>query len=148
MSGRPLARRNSLLKCVTWCSFLFFSISIPAIASDANGTVRFKSCAPFEFYRLDLARFQERRLEKPIAVALPIDGVLAQMNDWTAVPGIECAECETLVNTKIQILHLSSKWGRPRTISGNFAVELQGGRKLSGSFSANFIKPSTRIICE
>src|SRR5260370_41489068 len=89
MSGPPLARRNSLLKCVTWCSFLFFSISIPAIASDANGTVRFKSCAPFEFYRLDLARFQKRRLEKPIAVALPIDGVLAQMNDWTTVPGIE-----------------------------------------------------------
>src|SRR5260370_10028351 len=84
MSGPPLARRNSLLKCVTWCSFLFFPISIPAIASDANGPLRFKSCAPFDSYRLDLAHFQNRRLENPIAVALPLEVWLAQLTDWTA----------------------------------------------------------------
>lgn len=96
-------------------------------------------------------RFHKKDLEKTLAFKLPGDWVLEHEKDWMEVPGMECTglgQCETVVRTKIQILHVSHRWRSARVVFGNFVVSLNDGRKLEGSFSARFIKPSAQIICE
>jgi hypothetical protein len=127
----------------------FLSCSLPLIAADATGEVRFKSCSPADFYRLDLVRLRGHKLEHSISCALPdLDWALPNMKSLTAVPGIECLGCEELVDCKIQVLSTSRTSGAFTFISGNFAVELRSGQKVNGSFAAKFIKYPRRIICE
>jgi hypothetical protein len=107
-------------------------------------------------YRLDLTRFKGRTLDKYNVFTIPGGGALEYVADekkWIAVEGMACAGpwpgvCESLVDSKIQILRVTHRWGRCRTVSGNFAVEFQGGRKLKGSFTAKFKLPRRPIICE
>jgi len=71
--------------------------------------------------------------------------------DWIAVPGMECArthQCDAVTKSKIQILHVSYRWSKMKTVSGNFAVEFYDGRKLEASFKAKVRRPQAKIICE
>ncbi len=99
---------------------------------------------------MELGRFQKKNLNKALVFKLPGDWTLKQEKNWMEALGMECAragQCEAAVKSKIQILHFSARWGRVR-ISGNFMISLKDGRKLEGSFSANGVRPSNKIICE
>ena len=103
-------------------------------------------------YRLDLTRFKGRALDKCNVFMIPGDGFLESEKGWMAVEGMACAGawpgiCEDLVESKIQVLRVTHRLGRHR-ISGNFAVEFQGGQKLKGSFTAKFKLPRKPIICD
>jgi hypothetical protein len=150
MSRRSKTLRVRLLKYAAWCSFLLFAPH--ATGSDASGTVRFHSCKFISRYRLDLTRYKGRALDKSNVFVVPNDWVLEHEKGWMAVEGMACAgpwpgDCERLVESRIQILRVTHRWKRHR-ISGNFAVEFQGGRKLEGSFTAKFKLPPKLTICE
>ena len=122
--------------------------------SDATGSIRFSSCSLSDTYRLELVRFQEKKLAKTLVLTLPNFAFLENLANgkgWIEVPGEECAasgECRFVMKSKIQVLRVSFRWRSVGAISGNFAVSFNDGRKLEGSFSAKGIKPATEIICE
>ena len=123
-------------------------------ASDATGSIRFASCSLSETYRLELVRFQKKKLAKTLVLTLPGFGFLEtpeNEKDWIEVQGEECAasgECRFVAKSKIQVLRVSFRWRSVGAISGNFVTSFNDGRKLEGSFSVKGIKPTTEIICE
>ena len=150
MSRRSKTFRVRLLNYAVWCSFVLFAQH--ATGSDATGVVRFHSCSQFKFFRLDLTRFKGRVLDEANVFIIPGGWVLEHEKGWMAADAMACAGpwpgvCESFVDSKIQILRVTHRWGRHR-VSGNFAVEFQGGRKLKGSFTAKFKLPRKPIICD
>lgn len=121
-------------------------------AADATGSIRFASCSLSETYRLELVRFQEKKLAKVIILTLPdFLEYFEKEKKWVKVDGEECTEsgeCRFVMKSEIQVQRVSFRWRSVGAISGNFVVSFSDGRKLQGSFSAKGIKPAAEIICE
>lgn len=98
-----------LLRCVIGCA----SLLIPAMtyATDATGSIRFASCSLSEKYRLELVRFQEKKLAKVIILTLPdFLQYFEKEKEWVQVDGEECTEsgeCRFVMKSEIQVQRVS-----------------------------------------
>ncbi len=128
---------------------LFISL---ASARDASGSIRFASCSFSERYLLILVGFQTDGAERALEFKVP--GVrLEPEEDGIQVPvTVDCArsaQCEIFVRGRIQMLRVSRGWrGSLKSISGKFVVTFNDGRKIEGSYTAKYVKPSKLAICE
>lgn len=115
--------------------------------------MRLASCSFFARYRLKLTGFQTDGSEKALEFNLPDESVLEREKDWIQVDAtVDCddpAQCEIFGMGKIQILRVShGRRGGLKSISGKFLVTFHDGRTIEGNFTAKYVKPSTRPICE
>ena len=139
---------------------LFLLATLPAYAAEATGFVREQGCGHFDGVRLQLERIEGKKLTTPIALNIPQsyywDIMATTVRDWSNVTAPACSSqsCEPAARGKIRLSRVErrfSLWRRRRVISGisgEFVVELQGGRRLEGAFRARVRKPAARIICE
>jgi hypothetical protein len=147
-----LNRRSYSLKSLI-CSLLLLS-SLPAWGTDATGFVREEGCDLMSANHLHLERFDDRATQKTIILNLP-SPLEYVPKDWFDVPGMECTgpqQCVPAAYAKIQVLRLShlwwGKWTRRHEMSGKYAVKINDGTVLEGSFQAKFRKSSKELICE
>ena len=110
-------------------------------------------CSLLREHRLKLVGFQAEGPENALEFRIPDESFLEREKDW--IPGpvmVKCAqssECDSFAQGRIQVLRVSRGWwGSVKSISGKFEAMLSDGRSIAGSFSANYVKPSKRWICE
>ena len=135
------------LRRIIWFLLVFASPALSVDGSDATGFIRFANCNVSNQYRLTLLRYRKQKLKKAIVLEIPSEWGLAELTkDWLEVDGKQClgdGPCE-VVASKIRDVHFQGG----HAVSGSFAVVVEDGRKLQGTFQAKYIKPLTRIICE
>ena len=123
-------------------------VSVEASSKEAIGMMENYGCDSTQRYRLTLMHIPGADPTETIGLILPSDWALGHLfKDWAPVEGtVECNkrdECTAAATNKIRVRRLSS-----HSISGDFAVEFRGGRKLEGSFTAKWVKPKEPWICE
>jgi len=118
--------------------------SLSAFAVDAKGFVRPEACRVLDTYRLHLIQIDNRMLNKPVVLMFPGYGAWYSLqNTWQELDGSDCSkldDCEAIVHAKIKLQDISLhafipfRRRRPKSISGEFVVELADGRKIEGCF--------------
>ena len=148
-----MALNAGRLRHIPWFVALPLLLFIPpASARDVSGSIRFASCSFSERYRLNLVGFQTEGAERALEFKVP--GVLLEPEkDGIEVPvTVDCAraaQCEIFGRGRIQMLRVSHGWrGSLKSISGEFVVTFNDGRKIEGNFTAKYVKPSKLAICE
>jgi len=132
-----LARKIACLALIISCIPLY----------GKNGYIKHESCTFLESEHLHIQKINDHKLVNELVLYLPGAGSWGDMGSaWFDVNGSECSEsahCKAAVHASVQILHV-----RRKSLSGNFSIELQDGRKLSGWFDANIKKRAKGFICE
>jgi hypothetical protein len=137
---------------------LLLNASISTFAAEAKGFIRAESCSFLESNRLHLVEIDKRKLSKSIVLRFPGQGIWENLlNSWQEVDGADCTgsdHCATVAHAKVKLDRISSSAFIPfhkrrvQEIAGRFAVELDDGSKIEGSFVAKALKPEHPMICE
>ena len=136
--------------------FLLLVISTPVCAVSARGYVR-SQCPMTGPSHLHITQIDGRKLSRELNLQIPEQKLWGVLGDeWYDYPGEGCSsgECEAPIRSKVQILHVSLsplipfRSRRTSHISGNFEIELRGGKVLTGSFEAKFLNPPKGLLCE
>ena len=63
---------------------------------------------------------------------------------------MECREADPCASyfSRIKVLRVSCNRGQIMSLSGNFVIVSDSGRKLEDSFAAKYVKPPHQLICE
>lgn len=119
---------------------------MPAFGSDATGVIH-STCDIIYRYQIELTKYGGHRLEKPIR--FKVGGDAMSPNQWLDESGMECGDADPCAAyfSRIQVLHVSHR-GQILRMLGDVKMILDGGRKVEGSFTAQYVKPPQPLICE
>lgn len=121
-----LARKIACLALIISCIPLY----------GKNSYIKHESCTFLESEHLHIHKVNNHELVNELVFYLPGSGSWEDMGSaWFDVEGSECSEsgdCKAAAHASVQILHI-----RRKSLSGNFSIEFQDGRKFSGPFDAN-----------
>ncbi len=148
---------NGVLMIALRVALFFLIVVPPSFAAEASGFVQAQGCGSFNGYRLQFENLDGKKLAKPIALTFPESYYWENsLNDPWRVSAPECSAsaCEPGAHGTVRITRVDrhfSLGSRRRiisSISGEFSIELQNGRKIDAAFRAKVRKPERKIICE
>jgi hypothetical protein len=141
----------------SWSALLLLITSALGFAASAKGYIR-AQCPMTGGSGLHITEFDGRKLSPELLLRIPEQkvwgGVLG--SSWYDYPGESCGsgKCEPAIHSKVQILRISYssfppfRGRRITRLFGNFEIELQNGRRLTGPFQARFLNLPRGALCE
>lgn len=133
-------------------------LSASAAAANATGFVSAPGCYnPPNESDLHLEKWNGQKLKQPIILYVPNSMFSRPSLGAVNVRAKECtesADCNSIFQAKIQILHVSRRFSlryRGRVyneLSGSVEIKLTDGANLRGSFKVKVRYPPYKIVCE
>lgn len=131
--------------------------SANSFAANARGFVRPESCSYISRERIHFVAIDGKKLTRQIIFAIPGVGTWDNMlNQWfeDLTTCDQASSCETVVHSKIRLTRVSRsifipfRGRRINGLTGDFSVELQNGKQVTGVFRVKTRKPRQLMICE